>query len=68
MATSSDDNAGKFLVANATPFLWKQSGMKESGMSSWRFPREVKPGETFTATVAFEGGEGAHGEVTYQVR
>lgn len=68
MATSRDDDAGKFVVANATPFLWKQSEIKESGMSSWHFPKEVKPGETITATVAFQGGQDAHGEVSYQVR
>lgn len=72
MATrGGDDDAGRLVLANATPFLWKLSGSKKNRMAKWHFPSDVQPGQTVNCLVEF-GGEGnggpPHGEASYQVR
>ncbi|CAB1108229.1 unnamed protein product [Ectocarpus sp. CCAP 1310/34] len=49
-------DAGRLILTNATPFLWKRSlktpkGMK--GMGLWSFPEEVDPGESVEVGIAF---------------
>ena len=68
MATSRDDSdAGRLVLANATPFLWKRSAKAAKEMSSWNFPAAVHPGETVTVAISFKA-DGGHGQASYQVR
>lgn len=67
MARSGNDDVGRLIMANATPFLWKRSAKKNKGMSAWAFPERVTPGETVTVAIAFKGGDGADGRASYQV-
>ena len=38
---------GTLLLINGTPYTWKRAAMKGSQMKSWKFPRQVRPGEIF---------------------
>lgn len=67
MATSRDEDAGRLILSNATPFLWKRSAKGVKGMSKWTFPEHITPGETVTVLVAFAGRKGPHASVSYQV-
>ena len=69
MATPSENNdAGRLILTNATPYEWKKSLNKPKGMKVWAFPAEVAPGASVVCRVAFAGGDGAHGQASYQVR
>lgn len=68
MATPSDANdAGRLILTNATPYDWKRCQNKPKGMKVWAFPAEVAPGGSVVCQVAFAGGDGAHGQASYQV-
>lgn len=70
MATSQvdDDGAGRLILTNATPYVWKRSLKKPKGMKLWTFGERIEPGESSVVQIAFEGGDGAHGQASYQVR
>lgn len=62
-----DDSAGRLVLTNATPYLWKRSLKKKNGMKLWSFPESVEPGASVVVHVAFSGGDGVHGQASYQV-
>lgn len=69
MATRQvDESAGRLILTNATPYVWKRSLKKPKGMKLWTFPETVDPGASVVVLVAFAGGDRAHGQASYQVR
>lgn len=68
MATPQGNNdAGRMVLTNATPYAWKRSLNKPKGMKTWNFPAGIAPGASVVCLVAFQGGDGAHGQASYQV-
>lgn len=68
MATPQENNdAGRMVLTNATPYAWKRSLNKPKGMKTWNFPEGIAPGASVICLVAFKGGDGAHGQASYQV-
>lgn len=67
MATQGSDDAGRMILTNATPYVWKRSLNKPKGMKVWTFPTDIAPGASVVCLVAFQGGDGAHGQAGYQV-
>lgn len=69
MATpQGNSDAGRLILTNATPYAWKRSLKKPKGMKTWNFPEDIAPGASVVCLVAFQGGDGAHGQASYQVR
>lgn len=69
MATPlGNTDAGRVILTNATPYAWKRSLNKPKGMKTWTFPDDIEPGASVVCLVAFQGGDGAHGQASYQVR
>ncbi|CAN0208596.1 unnamed protein product, partial [Ectocarpus fasciculatus] len=67
MATRRGDrDAGRLILTNATPFLWKRSLKTPKGMRLWSFPEHVEPGESVEVEIAFSGGANVHGQASYQ--
>lgn len=71
MATPGGTDAGKLLISNATPHVWKLADSKTHKMPVWEFPEEVNPGETVVALIQFgkdgAGNPGPSGVACYQV-
>lgn len=71
MATPGGADAGKLLISNATPCVWKLTDSKKHNMPVWEFPEEVNPGETVVALIQFGkdggGNPGPSGVACYQV-
>lgn len=68
MATPQGNNdAGRMILTNATPYAWKRSLNKPKGMKTWNFPAGLAPGASVVCLIAFQGGNGAHGQASYQV-
>lgn len=62
-----NNDAGRMILTNATPYAWRRSLNKPKGMKVWTFPIEIAPGASVVCLVAFKGGNGAHGQASYQV-
>lgn len=67
-AHQGNDGAGRLVLTNATPYVWKRSLKKPKGMKLWTFPETVDPGASVVVLIAFADGDGAHGQASYQVR
>ncbi|CAN0485009.1 unnamed protein product, partial [Ectocarpus sp. 12 AP-2014] len=68
MATRRGDrDAGRLILTNATPFLWKRSLKTPKGMRLWSFPEEVDPGESVEVEIAFSRRANVHGQASYQM-
>lgn len=67
MADQAQDESGRLVMANATPFVWRLTTCEKTGMKKFTFPRVIQPGQTVTARIEFGGGK-SHGQTSYQVR
>ncbi|CBN77702.1 conserved unknown protein [Ectocarpus siliculosus] len=68
MATRRGDrDAGRLILTNATPFLWKRSLKTPKGMRLWSFPEEVDAGESVEVEIAFSRTTNVHGQASYQM-